>query len=93
MATDDRNEGRLFGSQFNVVPGGAGGYPFVGMPSFMRAPICTDLDQLDADIAIMGAPTDEGSPYLPGSRHGPFASIRFGSATPVTTITTYKRSS
>ncbi len=46
-------------------------YPFVGIPSFLRSAICTDLDQLDADIAVMGVPTDEGSPYLPGSRFGP----------------------
>ncbi len=84
MATDDPNEGRMFGSQFNVVPGGAGGYPFVGIPSFMSVPICTDLDKLDADIAIMGAPTDEGSPFLPGARLGTRSirehSMRFGNA-------------
>ena len=45
--------------------------PFVGIPSFLRAPIVTDLDQLDADIAVIGVPTDEGSPFLPGSRFGP----------------------
>ena len=57
-------------------------YPFVGIPSFLRAPICTDLDSLDADVAIMGAPTDEGSPFQPGSRFGPRGirehSLRFG---------------
>ena len=61
---------------------GQGMYPFVGIPSFLRSPICTDLDTLDADIAIMGAPTDEGSPYLPGARFGPRGirehSLRFG---------------
>jgi agmatinase len=46
-------------------------YPFVGIPSFLRSAICTDLDALDADVAVMGVPTDEGSPYLPGSRLGP----------------------
>ena len=46
-------------------------YPFVGIPSFLRSEICTDLDSLDADIAVMGAPTDEGSPFLPGARFGP----------------------
>jgi agmatinase len=45
--------------------------PFVGIPTFLRAPMCTDLDQLDADIAFMGAPTDEGSPFMPGTRFGP----------------------
>jgi agmatinase len=57
--------------------------PFVGIPSFLRAPIHTDLDSLDAAIAVLGAPTDEGSPFRPGSRFGPRAvrehSLRFGS--------------
>jgi len=54
---------------------------FVGIPSFLRAPICTELDQLNAAIAVMGVPFDEGSPYLAGSRLGPRAlrehSLRF----------------
>lgn len=58
-------------------------FPFVGIPSFLRAPICTDLDQLDAAIAVMGVPTDEGSPFMGGSRFGPRAlrehSLRFAS--------------
>jgi len=45
--------------------------PFVGIPSFLRAAICADLGELDADIAVVGAPTDEGSPFMPGSRFGP----------------------
>jgi len=57
-------------------------YPFAGIPSFLRARICTDLDELDADIAVMGAPFDEGSPFMPGSRFGPRVirehSLRFG---------------
>ncbi len=57
-------------------------YPFVGIPSFLRAPIRTDLARLDADIAIVGIPTDEGSPFLPGSRLGPRGirehSLQFG---------------
>lgn len=57
-------------------------YPFAGIPSFIRAPIRTDLARLDADIAIVGVPTDEGSPFLPGSRLGPRGirehSLRFG---------------
>ena len=56
--------------------------PFVGIPSFLRVPICADLDNLDADIAVMGAPTDEGSPFMPGARFGPRGirehSMRFG---------------
>ncbi len=55
--------------------------PFLGIPSFLRAPICTDLDRLDAAVAVMGVPFDEGSPFLAGSRLGPRAlrehSLRF----------------
>ena len=58
-------------------------FPFVGIPSFLRAPICTDLAKLDAMIAVMGVPTDEGSPFMGGSRFGPRAlrehSLRFAS--------------
>ena len=57
-------------------------YPFSGIPSFLRADICTNLQDLDADIAVMGAPTDEGSPFMAGSRFGPRGirehSLRFG---------------
>ena len=57
-------------------------YPFVGIPSFLRSKICTDLDQLDGDIAVFGIPHDEGSPFLTGSRMGPRSirehSLRFG---------------
>jgi agmatinase len=45
--------------------------PFVGIPSYLRAPIVTDLDDLDADIAILGVPSDEGSPWYPGARMAP----------------------
>ena len=60
--------------------------PFVGIPSFLRAPICTDLATLDADIAVLGVPTDDGSPFMAGSRFGPRAlrehSLRFCGAQP-----------
>ena len=42
--------------------------PFVGLVSFMRGPVCTNLARLDADIAVLGVPTDEGTPWKPGSR-------------------------
>jgi agmatinase len=45
--------------------------PFTGLVSFMRVPACTDLDAVDADIAILGAPSDEGSPWKPGARFSP----------------------
>src|SRR5208282_1184724 len=55
--------------------------PFVGIPSFLRSAISLDLDALDAAIAVMGVPFDEGSPFLAGSRLGPRAlrghSLRF----------------
>ena len=58
--------------------------PFVGIPSFLRAPIETDLDVLDADIAVYGVPFDEGSPFLAGSRMGPRSirehSLRFAAS-------------
>ena len=58
-------------------------WPFVGIPSFLRSPICTDVSKLDAAIAVMGVPTDEGSPFMGGSRFGPRAlrehSLRFSS--------------
>jgi len=44
---------------------------FVGIPTFLRSVICHDLRTLDADIAVMGVPSDEGSPFMPGSRFGP----------------------
>jgi agmatinase len=60
--------------------------PFVGIPSFLRSVIATDLDRLDADIAVMGVPHDEGSPFMPGSRFGPRGirehSMRFAGAAP-----------
>jgi agmatinase len=65
----------------NKIPVARVDRPFVGIPSFLRAPICTNLDRLDAAIAVMGVPFDEGSPFLAGSRMGPRAlreqSLRF----------------
>jgi agmatinase len=45
--------------------------PFTGLVSFLRSPTCTDLDRLDADIAVLGVPSDEGSPWKPGARFAP----------------------
>jgi agmatinase len=60
--------------------------PFVGVPSFLRSKLVGPEEDFTADIAVFGAPTDEGSPYLPGSRFGPRAlrehSLRFVSAAP-----------
>ncbi len=45
--------------------------PFTGLVSFLRSPVCSDLDRLDADIAVLGVPSDEGSPWKPGARFAP----------------------
>lgn len=45
--------------------------PFTGIPSFVRAPINLDLRNLEADIAFLGVPSDEGSPWYPGARMAP----------------------
>jgi agmatinase len=42
-----------------------------GIASFAKAPICTNLDDLAADIAIMGAPCDISIQGRPGARLGP----------------------
>ncbi len=46
-------------------------FPSVGIPTFLRAPLCTDTSELSAAVAVLGVPTDEGSPFLPGSRFAP----------------------
>ena len=54
---------------------------YSGIPTFMRADLCLDLDQLNAQAAVFGVPTDEGSPFMPGARFAPRAirehSMRF----------------
>ncbi len=52
--------------------------PFTGIPSFGRVPIVTDIDSLDADIAVIGFPFDLGTQYRSGARFGP-KGIRDGS--------------
>ena len=55
--------------------------PYVGIPTFLRAKAVDDIATLDASIAVLGVPFDEGSPFLPGSRMAPRAlreqSLRF----------------
>jgi agmatinase len=46
-------------------------FPLVGIPTFLRSPLCTNLDELDATVAVVGVPSDEGSPFLPGTRLAP----------------------
>lgn len=45
--------------------------PITGICSFAKYPICNDLDDLDADIAILGVPYDTGIGFLSGTRLGP----------------------
>jgi agmatinase len=41
--------------------------------TFFRAPLCEDLDELTADIALIGVPFDQGTLGRPGARFGPDA--------------------
>ena len=52
--------------------------PFTGIASFCRLPICENLEDLDADVAVIGAPFDLGTQYRSGARFGP-RGIRAGS--------------
>jgi agmatinase len=45
--------------------------PITGICSFAKYPICTDLDELNADIGILGVPYDLGVGFLSGARLGP----------------------
>lgn len=45
--------------------------PVTGICSFGKYPICTNLDDLQADIAVLGVPCDFGVGYLSGARLGP----------------------
>ena len=41
--------------------------------SFFKAPLCLDLDELDADVSLIGVPFDQGTLGRPGARFGPDA--------------------
>jgi agmatinase len=52
---------------------GEAGYVGPGI-TFLRTPLVLDPDELDgADVAILGAPFDDGVTYRPGTRFGPRA--------------------
>jgi agmatinase len=53
--------------------------PFTGIATFAKVPFQPDLDQLDADVAIVGAPYDLGTQVRSGARFGP-RGIRAASA-------------
>ena len=56
--------------------------PFVGVPTFLATELVLDTGGRSFEIGVFGAPTDEGSPFMPGSRFGPRGirehSMRFG---------------
>ncbi|MCQ0093265.1 agmatinase [Roseovarius sp. M141] len=45
--------------------------PFVGICTFGKSPYQPDWDQIDTDVAIMGAPFDFGTQWRAGARFGP----------------------
>jgi len=45
--------------------------PFTGVTTFGKYPLCTDLESLDADIAILGVPNDMTTAWRSGARMGP----------------------
>ena len=45
--------------------------PFVGHCTFAKAPICTDWNAIDADVAVLGVPNDMGTQWRSGARFGP----------------------
>lgn len=45
--------------------------PFTGIASFNKYPICNNLDELDADVAIIGVPNDLSTAWRTGARMGP----------------------
>ena len=58
--------------------------PYTGIATFLRQDYCDDIATLDADVAILGTPIDEGSPFMAGSRFAPRSirehSMRFGAS-------------
>jgi len=45
--------------------------PITGICSFAKYPICDDVNNLNADIAILGVPYDTGVGFLSGAKFGP----------------------
>ena len=41
--------------------------------TFFKSPLCTNLDELDANVAFIGMPFDQGTFGRPGARYGPDA--------------------
>ena len=47
--------------------------PFVGISTFLKAPFLDNIDELDADIAVLGMPYDMGTAVRSGARYAPRA--------------------
>ncbi len=45
--------------------------PFVGICTFGKYPYVQDWSNINADVAILGAPFDSGSQFRSGARMGP----------------------
>ena len=45
--------------------------PFVGVSTFAKRELVTDWSQINADVAVLGAPFDFGTQWRPGARFGP----------------------
>lgn len=45
--------------------------PFVGHCTFAKSPVCLNWEEIDADVAILGAPNDMGTQWRSGARFGP----------------------
>ncbi|MEH7374554.1 agmatinase, partial [Neobacillus drentensis] len=45
--------------------------PFTGICTFGKYPVCSDINQLDADVAVIGVPNDMGTQWKSGARMGP----------------------
>ena len=44
---------------------------FTGITTFCRTPYVSEIDQVQADVAVLGIPYDEAVGYRPGTRFGP----------------------
>ena len=53
--------------------GGRLNLPFVGISTFGKRPYVGDWSQIDADVAVLGAPFDFGTQFRAGARFGPRA--------------------
>lgn len=51
--------------------GGRLDLPFVGISTFGKRPYVSDWSQIDADVAVLGAPFDFGTQWRSGARFGP----------------------